>query len=246
MITLKFKINDYFLIPYILANYEEKHFAKTANEEHKQKLVRFQDIAWQKSQDIYKVLDGRCPIYMYLAIADASDFKESGNHIDGFIAEVADLSEYKELKEDTITSADLTKMEWDKNYEITQNYIDSLGINVEGEFNIWLAHPGLKAGTNMGNRNIIWSYQTLWENYNTVYIWHEILHSYFEPGEITHALIELITDEEMRMRLNGGSYPPYVGHKNLVSIKDRILPMWKDYLSSESTNINSLVQKIQP
>jgi len=82
-----------------------------------------------------------------------------------------------------------------------------------------------------------------WPNYATVYLWHEILHSYIGYSEKEHAVIELITDEELRIRLNGSKYPPFAGHKYLAKIKQKILPRWKKYLKSKKRNIREFMGK---
>jgi hypothetical protein len=110
-------------------------------------------------------------------------------------------------------------------------------------FNVYIAHPGLKAGKNFGGNNIVWSHQNYWPNYNTVYIWHELLHSYFEKDDKSHALIELITDEEMRIKLNGGKYPPFVEHSFLNEVKLKNLNLWNEY-KTKIYDINLLLSKM--
>ena len=58
-----------------------------------------------------------------------------------------------------------------------------------------------------------------------------------------HAVIELITDEELRTRLNGGKYPPFVGHGYLQKVKEKLLPKWRKYLKSEKQNIREFIRK---
>lgn len=60
----------------------------------------------------------------------------------------------------------------------------------------------------------MWGGLEMWPNYTTIYVWHEIFHSIL-PGQglkttdLDHALIQLITDNELNARLNGFSYPPF-------------------------------------
>ena len=83
-----------------------------------------------------------------------------------------------------------------------------------------------------------------WKNYSTIYLWHEILHSYFGDSDIEHAIIELIVDEELRSRLNNAKYPPFEGHKNLSELKKKILPHWRKYLKSEAKDIKKFQKEI--
>jgi len=240
MVSLKIIIDDSLLCSYIIANYEEGRFIPYATKMYKEDIVALQDLAWGKSIDLCMVLDGRYPIYKYKT-SQGVDYKGLGVEFDNFISELITTNEYKKLKEQTKESKENVLNEWEGNFKVTSKYISDLGFEVIGEHKVYLVHPGLKAGHNIGNGKIIWSHQEYWPNYNTIYLWHEILHSYIEQGDEGHALIELITDEEMRVRLNGGEYPPYVGHKYLSDEKDKMLPKWKDYLENNKTDIKILL-----
>ncbi|MBF0548761.1 MAG: hypothetical protein HQM08_30340 [Candidatus Riflebacteria bacterium] len=76
-----------------------------------------------------------------------------------------------------------------------------------------------------------------------MYLWHEILHSYITGSRATeflnHALVKLITDNELREKLNNLSqaYPPFEGHSYLIPLETRILPYWNDYLKNPKKGI---------
>ena len=105
------------------------------------------------------------------------------------------------------------------------------------KFIVYITHPSLRHGKSFQDGTIAWGHNEDWQNYAVVYLWHEILHYYFELSDLDHALIELITDNELRVRLNGGKYPPFIGHENLEKLKYKILPYWKKYLKSKNKNI---------
>jgi len=113
---------------------------------------------------------------------------------------------------------------------------------------VYITHPSLKNGQYLGENKITLGHNEDWPNYFTIYLWHEILHSYLGKTDLEHALIQFITDEELRIKLNGGEYPPFVGHKNLFPLMERILPFWRKYLKNKSKNIiefkNNLKNKI--
>ena len=71
------------------------------------------------------------------------------------------------------------------------------------------------------------------QNYTTVYLWHEILHLIMELEDVSHAVNQMATDNELRIRLNKTSYPPLEGHDWLKPIMKKILPKWGDYLQSD-------------
>ncbi len=243
MVKLKFEIDDNILIPYIIARAHKDGIIGYAREKYTKDFVTFHNKAYKKSEKLYETLRGR--IFNALSYSEISDYKELGKKLDAFIIDVSQLDEYRKLKTQTIQSSEPIKKEWDKNYEKTYEYLLNIGIKISGEFTIILVHPALPAGHYYGNNRICWSNQTYWPNYNTVYIWHEILHSFFESGKHTHALVELITDDHMRSILNGDKYPPFFGHDFLKDFKENALPIWQKYLYSKDKNIKNLVKEFK-
>ena len=45
----------------------------------------------------------------------------------------------------------------------------------------------------------------------------------------------------MRVRLNGGEYPPFIGHSFLEETKHKNFKKWKSYLKNKDTNIIKLL-----
>ena len=117
------------------------------------------------------------------------------------------------------------------------------GLKLNKKFTVYITHPSLRNGRYRGNNTIEWGHHENWRNYATIYLWHEILHSYIGYGDKEHAVIELITDEELRIRLNGGKYPPFVGHNYLGNMKKKMLPKWREYLKSDQHNIRDFIKK---
>lgn len=73
----------------------------------------------------------------------------------------------------------------------------------------------MRDGRYLGSNEISWGGVNEWENYEIVYIWHEILHDDKLLGtesDVNHAIIELISDNELRRRLNGDEYNFDQGH----------------------------------
>ena len=118
-----------------------------------------------------------------------------------------------------------------------------LRINIPTKkISVIMVHPDLRGGFSVGegkNKKIIWGHRAEWENYHTIYLLHELLHILLQwkdiPQNITHALIELATDNELRIRLHGGGQyfsvgEKSVGHPYLKSLEEKILPFWENYL----------------
>jgi len=77
-----------------------------------------------------------------------------------------------------------------------------------------------------------------WNNYTIVYMIHEICHSLFGKTNVEHAIIEFITDNELRFLFNKDhKYFMYndklVGHDYLYDLEKEMLPYWKKYLKSK-------------
>ncbi|MBI4181406.1 MAG: hypothetical protein HY520_00360 [Candidatus Aenigmarchaeota archaeon] len=114
------------------------------------------------------------------------------------------------------------------------------GLDVAGErFTVWITHPSLKNGVYFGNQQIGWGHAEDFPHYTTIYLWHEILHSKLPDEDHAHAVIQLATDDELRVRLNGGSYPPHMGHEEFFPEMDRLLPAWRNYLWAPSRDIRT-------
>ena len=121
-----------------------------------------------------------------------------------------------------------------------------------------ITHPKLKNGFAMPRYNTIgWGHSEDWKNYSTVYLCHEIMHLLTKNTKTMHALIQLMTDNELRIRLNKkGRYftykkitqatkmPPYF--KELWQLEKKIYPYWKEYLKDKKgRNIIDLEKEIE-
>lgn len=237
MLKVNFILNEKYLLFYVLSNYKDERLIEHTKSDYKEYLVNFQNLAWNKSKTLYQILDGRINPFEIKAQDDNYSFSKIETEIDSYVNDLLKSNAFKILLEQTKEGIELCKKEWQTNFEQSSSYLADLGLIPEGTFEILMVHGGLKAGRYMGDNKICWSYQHYWDNYNTVYLWHEMLHSYFGKTEMEHALIELITDNEMRIRLNGGTYPPLEGHKNLNRHKEMLLPLWKDFLGQDKKDI---------
>jgi hypothetical protein len=119
------------------------------------------------------------------------------------------------------------------------------GLKFDGErYSVIVTHPSLCQGMYLGNKRIAWGGADRWPNYSTVYLWHEIFHDLLGKSDVSHAIIELLTDNELRVRLNGGSYPPFEGHVNLNPLKEKILPYWQEFIKGDLRNIFAFEQRM--
>src|SRR3990167_541026 len=170
-------------------------------------IVALKKIAWEISQPAYNVIAGR-------ALHPDQYNSDQLLYLPSFFEKIQQTNEFTVLLNQTENYKSLCRAEWGANYDFCYNYLtQKIGIPFKDDsFTCYVTHPGLRHGKSICNNEFMFGHHPDWPNYSTVYFWHEILHSYFGKTDLEHALIELITDEEMRAQLNGTTYPEYVGH----------------------------------
>lgn len=101
-----------------------------------------------------------------------------------------------------------------------------------------------RSGRNLGQNRIEWGALNPedFPNYGLVYMFHEYLHTLFGNNHVSHAIIELIADNELRKRLNGDKDYEFegektVGHPWLANLRNKMLPDWYKYLNGEYKDI---------
>jgi len=229
---LKFEINENHLICHSLKpdNFSDKKFEK--------EIEDFKEFAWALSQNQYRLLTGK----MF-----DNDFLEIGKLLknsEKYLEQLRISNEFKILYEQTKEYLNFVKNQWESNYEKTSKIMTELtGLKFDKIFTAYITHPGLRNGCNLGDNLIAWGHKEEFPNYTTVYLWHEVLHSYFKRDDINHAIIQLLTDNELRVRLNGGIYPPFQGHKEFLPIMKKLLPSWNLFLKENQKEINRFIRE---
>lgn len=107
---------------------------------------------------------------------------------------------------------------------------------------VYVLHPKQRAGHYIANPpRIYWATGDKWKNYSSVYMCHEIMHFLTEkPGHnvrhaVLHAIIELATDNEIRIRLNKAPRKYTLeGHVELKVLREKCYPHWKKYLEKKT------------
>ncbi len=237
-IRLNFKIDSNYLIAHTLSSTSGDNFSSI---KHKKNIVMFQNYAWKKCQSCYNLLAGR----VFAEEVIEGKLQKTTKHIPQFLTELKKSKQYRKIYQQTERYLKFGRNQWNKNYQVSSGAVKKLtGLKLDKKFDVYITHPSLRNGKNRGNNLIEWGHCEDWPNYSTIYLWHEVLHSYLGRSDIEHAVIELITDEELRKLLNGDKYPPFVGHRRLALIKIKLLPLWKKYLKSGSGNIKQFIRKL--
>lgn len=239
---LNFVIDKNYLIGHTLSCMGSARFSSDKN---KKDIIDFQNYAYKKSKKYYNFLTNRLKFFPNeLTKKNLRLFTEE---LFDFLEKLSCSEKFKKIYSQTEKYLEFCEDQWDENYQETQQIIrDLTGFNLNKKFVIYITHPGLKNGKYMGENKIAWGHNEDWNNYTTVYLWHEILHSYFDSSDLNHALIELIADEELRSQLNDSKYPPFIGHEYLESIKKKLLPRWRKYLKLDKKSILKFRRDIKP
>jgi len=198
-------------------------------------------------------LGGRLFEIMTLATHNNLTLEKIGSRTERLLLTLLQDKTFTPVLDDTTKALEDLKKDWLTNYDKSLAIMTDLtGIDFNRDFDVFVTHPCQAAGHN-NNGRIFTTYRTGFPFYNTVYLWHEILHSYIKPKEkdskvddkVSHAIIQLITDNELRVQLGGGIYPPFEGHPFLQDTMTDLLPAWKKYLAQKagSRDINSFVKE---
>lgn len=245
---VSFVVNEDLLIGQIL-NCTEKdslsldYTGKDNRIAYGKKITNLKNAAWQISQKWYECWSVRWegPFNSFAW----ANLRNGSKGLIEFLDKVRETREFREVLNETTLRKEFCQKQWENNLFNSKQIIQEMtGLNVAGTYTVYVGYPGLAGGSNFGDNEIHWGGHEDWLNYTTVYIWHEILHSQIPGSQVPkagldHALIQLISDNELRERLNNLSdtYPPFEGHDGLISLETKILPYWKDYLKNPQKGI---------
>jgi len=162
---------------------------------------------------------------------------------------------YQKILEETQDYKREITAEWSSNYlrsvRMMEN-ITRLEWDDNKEFEVYLIHPSSAIARYLGSNRIVVGMDKEKNNDYTIILWHELMHSKFHlydssfSNDISHSIIILVTENELRSRLNGGNYPPFFdSDQDLSIIMKKILPYWRVYLKSERDNILEFERKMQ-
>ena len=170
--------------------------------------------------------------------------------LSAYVERIQHLPEWAPLLEDTKRRRQFCQEQWERTLPASLSTMRSLtGLDFRRCFRVTVTYPGLPGGRTLDQTGpaecpnaIAWGGREEFPAYTVVYIWHEILHSYFEQTDRDHAIIELVTDNELRVRLNGGTYPPFEGHPYLGRWKAAVEPAWRAYLGQGHRDIRQFAK----
>lgn len=180
---------------------------------------------------------------------------KTGKTLDEIYKEIFKSPEFKRILSETEKYKKWLEKEWVKNEKKVFSYFqDTLGLKIpDDKITVYVFHPKSCHGrADRQTKTILWGHHEDWKSYSVVYLAHELLHIIADKNytKTMHAIIELATDNELRIRLNKqGQYFKEgkfeIGHKYLKSLKKQILPQWQKFLENrEKRNIIDLEKEL--
>jgi len=270
MIKLDFQINKYYLA-YLVVNQSNKLANQPSAElllATKLKNLQKRLVKNYKNNPAYYFIYLAGYKYIKWAIEQIylSDIEKSHNNqleiiskdIQKIFQTIFNSQEFETILKETIEYKNFVEHQWNQNKSFVFNYLEEvLGKKLANlSIKIIIVHPVLNKGHAVLKQNlIVWGHNEDWQNYATVYLAHEITHILFNHYKIkldnlSHALIELITDNELRIRLNQkGKYfregRKHVGHPGLRQMEKQILPSWCEYLQNKKKNLSLFLNQFK-
>ena len=226
---LQFKVNPYYLLIHSLGKaWGDKPFplwAKLAN------------MAKSNPSFIFKNSDE-----VFTRVNNDKQLRHVFQKTQNILSTLLKTHEFKRLLQETERYCIWTEKEWNKNKDQALRILEDItGIQFpDTTVTVIVTHPQFSNGSNIPREKVIlWGHPEEWKNYTIVYLCHELLHllvhKKYSNEEVMHSIIELATDNELRIRLNKkGIYfqegKMEVGHLALRDFEKRLFRFWKQYL----------------
>ncbi len=158
------------------------------------------------------------------------------------IATLKESVEFQVILDQTKTYQEKIEQEWDANLEKSFRFMQEMtALPLDNSYTVFVTHPSLPNGRYLGSKQIAWGGPPKFENHNTVYLWHEVLHDHENLGtddNTGHAIIELLADNNLRVHLNGENLEKLMGHASLNRIRSAIYADdWQQYIASSEKDI---------
>jgi len=233
-LELKFILDEDYLISYAIYACSND---RLINRFHRDLNAFKRTVCDQLTPDDWDALDDLCVrFYNKSPLTD-------NLHLVELLSRIKQLSEYQTIRKQTQEYLELCKKRWEESFPACLSLMENLtGITFDATFTVYITHPGICNGSSMSPQMIFWGNKEWWPHYTVVYLWHEIFHDYFDLSGTSHAIIQLLTDNELRQHLSGEPYPPFEGHPGLIPQMKAYEPDWNEYLKKKEKNIFEFIE----
>ncbi|MFZ5424916.1 MAG: hypothetical protein ACOZAO_03890 [Patescibacteria group bacterium] len=211
--------------------------------------VDLQNELWDKYRLGYKLLQGK--MLGFFVSSKEDSLSKATAEVDALFKEGLTSHVFSTILKNTQEYKQWLENEWKHNKtKVLTELEDILKIPLPNqEHEVFVISRKSNAGRNIGGNKILFGHSEDWKNYSIAYLVHEALYSVFGKSDLEHALIELATDNELRIRLNDGEKyfkvgELEVGHKYLRELEKEILPEWRKHLEGKNS-VNELIKKLK-
>ena len=208
----------------------------------------FTNKIWEEDPGLFYFLAG-APEYIFYLSAHKSR-TQFARQADNKLKAIEKTPEYQQLIRETKTYLLFVQKQWEQKGGKALSLLREIsGHSLSKQTMIvYLTHPKLKNGMALDKNIIAWGHPEDFKNYTIVYLCHELMHilTNLDKSDVAHAVIELMTDNEIRIKLNKkGKYFENQGHPNLRNLERKILPDWKDYLKKKDKDIFNFINQMK-
>jgi len=234
-VNLEFVVDEYYLAGHALSNDDKSEFSSPQNQEG---ILAFQYRVKCENEIGHRLLPNSHKMLPELYRHE---------QIIGFIDWAKALPEFGHILEQTLEYREKCIGEWNATYPVASVYVEELtGLKLDKSMKVYLTHPSLRNGQYIGNNTIEWGCHGPFKCYGTVYLWHEILHSFLPYTDVAHCVIQMIADNGLRILFNPDqAMCPLVGHQFLDPMMNEIFPHWESYLLRDKKDIFAFIQELE-
>lgn len=212
---------------------------RNCRRKHEILLTETHNKIWEKSNILWNLLFAPDR----LNFMDLDDLVKIGKIKKKYVNFLFSLPEFKKLYANAKRNKVVVEQLWQASEERIAKEINSIchmKMDIPTNVKVYVTPDKLRDGqTNAKTKSIYWSGQRRndFQNYDVVYITHELFHIIFPSGPLYHAIQELICDNELRIRLNGNAdynitigdkQYQTVGHDWLLNVRTALMPYWKN------------------
>ncbi|MGI6324443.1 MAG: hypothetical protein ACOXZS_00585 [Bacilli bacterium] len=162
---------------------------------------------------------------------------------------------YNEMFEKSKQNMERIKQNWQAKKELINEFLRSvLGKDINDIVDAYILAPDMHFGEAFKSW-LVWGHDAgLNEpNFDLTYIIHEYLHilfnrhnnsEYDKNPKVVHTVIELIADDLLYSKLTGDPGKQLPGHAELEPYKEKIYPLFFEYLGKPNRNIDTFIENI--
>jgi len=186
---------------------------------------RFANHIWERSPGLFYFMSGQPEASLYLKQNRLSPIAQQADRL---LRKTMSTPQVQRLVKETENYRKSVESQMENNQHRASSIVQDLfGRKLPSKtVTVFLTHPNLNNGMTVDGNVIVWGHPEEYPNYSTVYIFHEAMHiiTKHDDSPEMHAAIELLTDNELRIRLNGtGKYFDFPGHGELQQLERAML-----------------------